>query len=130
MIRFVRLAAALVLAALPITAASAQTSKARSGTIKPGTYDLELAVGGGTLAGTLTLTAVGDSLAAKIHVGEHDAPAVRRLTRTGNHLALELGGEGMNVSYQLDFDGDAVKGSFTFNGDPGFVTGKRRATTP
>jgi hypothetical protein len=126
MLRHAAVAAALFLSTVAPTPAAAQASKAASGTVKPGTYDLELAIGGGVLPATLMLTAAGDSLTAKLHVGEHDAPPVRGLTRTGSHLVLNLGGDGMNVVYQLDFDGDAVKGSFTFNGDPGFVTGKRR----
>ena len=125
MFRLAALAATLLLATVPATAAIAQAPKP-SGTVTPGTYDLELAMGGGVLEGTLLLTANGDSLTAKLRVGDHDAPPVRSLTRTGSHLALTLGAPGTNVVYQLDFDGDAVKGSFTFNGDPGFVTGKRR----
>jgi hypothetical protein len=125
--RLAALAAALLLAAIPFAPAFSQAPKPASGTVKPGVYDLELAMGGGVLQGTLALTATGDSLTAKLHVGEHDAPPVRSLTRAGSHLVLTLGGEGTTVVYQLDFDGDAVKGSFTFNGDPGFVSGKRRA---
>ena len=127
MLRLAAVAAALLFATIPAIPASAQAPNAASGTVKPGLYDLELAMGGGVLQGTLLLTATGDSLTAKLHVGDHDAPPVRSLTRTGSHLVLNLGAQGTNVVYQLDFDGDAVKGSFTFNGDPGFVTGKRRA---
>jgi hypothetical protein len=125
--RLAAFAAVLCFATIPRAFTFAQAPNAASGTVKPGTYDLELTTGGGVLQGTLALTAAGDSLTAKIHVGDHDAPPVRSLTRTGNHLVLDLGEAGLNVVYQLDFDGDTVKGRFTFNGDPGFVTGKRRA---
>ena len=127
MLRLAGLAVAVLFAIAPVTVAAAQAAKPSSATVKPGTYDLELTMGGGVLGGTLLLTATGDSLTAKLRVGDHEAPPVRSLTRTGSHLALTLGAPGTNVVYQLDFDGDAVKGSFTFNGDPGFVTGKRRA---
>ena len=125
MLRIARLAAVLLIAAVPCATASAQAPK--TGTVKPGTYDLELEMGGGTLPATLVLTAVGDSLAVKLNVGDHEAPPVRSLTRTGSHLSIALGTVGTNVLYQLDFDGDAVKGSFTYNDQPGFLTGKRRA---
>ena len=128
--RLARFAAVVVVAAVPLATptvtASAQGTKAAAGTVKPGTYDLELAMGGGTLPGTLVLSAAGDSLTATMHVGDHDAP-VRGLKRTGGHLVIDVGAEGMTVVYQLDFDGDAVKGTFTYNGDPGLVSGKRRA---
>jgi hypothetical protein len=109
------------------TSASANTAKTAGGStaIRPGTYDLEVAFGGGVLQGTLDLTAIGDSLAAKLHVGEHD-PAVRSITRKDNHLLVDAGTEGMQLVYDFKFDGDAVSGSFTMNGDAGLVTGKRR----
>ena len=137
MLRHTALAGALLLAALSTAPALAQgtattspspsrtTATPASTTIRPGTYDLEVAFGGGVLEGTLTLTAIGDSLAAKLHVGEHD-PAVRTLTRNGNHLLVDAGGEGMQLVYDFQFDGDAVSGSFKMNGDAGLVTGKRR----
>ena len=129
--RLAALAAALLIVALPIAAAPAQSTKAAApsaaaGTIRPGVYDLELAIGGGILQGTLELTAAGDSLTAKLHVGDHEPPPVRSLTRTGSRIVLNVGGEGMKVIYELNFDGDGVSGTFTFNGDPGLVTGKRR----
>jgi len=39
---------------------------------------------------------------------------------------IEAGNDGVSVVYDLKFDGDAVAGKFTFNGDPGLVSGKRR----
>jgi len=136
MLRPNTLSATLLLVALTATAASAQGSAAPGTTqktasttgpsaIRPGTYDLEVAFGGGILQGTLALTAIGDSLTAKLHVGEHE-PAIRTLTRDGSHVVLNAGGDGMSLVYDLKFDGDAVSGSFTFNGDQGLVTGKRR----
>ncbi len=128
MTRLTLVAVALILAASPIATSRAQAPArpaTASGAVRPGTYDLELAMGGGTLQGTLVVAAAGDSLTARLHVGDHDAP-VRSLTRKGPRVTLDVGGEGMKVVYDLTFDGDAVSGSFTFNGDPGFVTGKRR----
>jgi hypothetical protein len=93
--------------------------------VLPGTYDLELAFGGGTLIGTLSLTASGDSLSAKLHVGDHDVP-VRSLSRKGSQLVMNVGGEGMTIVYTLTFTDDGLSGGFTYNGDPGLVTGKRR----
>jgi hypothetical protein len=129
-LRIATLAATLLFGA---AAASAQTpttatssKAAAAGTIKPGTYDIELAIGGGVLAGTLEITTVGDSLGAKITVGDHAPPPVRKIKRSGSNLTIEAGDVGVSVNYDLTFDGDAVGGKFTFNGDPGLVTGKRR----
>lgn len=124
------LAAALFICVAPLTVTRPQAPKATStavapSEIRPGTYDLDLAIGGGVLQGTLTLTAAGDSLTGALHVADHDVP-VRNLTRKGSTLVFDAGGEGMKVAYNIKFDGDSVSGSFTFNGDPGFVTGKRR----
>lgn len=93
--------------------------------VRPGMYDLEIAVGGGVINGTLELTAAGDSLTAKLHVGDHEPP-VQSLTRNGSHVVINVGGAGMKIVYDLTFAGDAVNGTLTYNGDPGFVTGKRR----
>jgi hypothetical protein len=128
--RVAALAATLLFLSLPRAAVVAQgpnTSRAAtpSAAIRPGTYDLEVEYGGGVLQGTLVLAASGDSLTATLHVGEHEPP-VRRLTRNGAHLVVTAGAEGMDVIYQLDFNGDTVKGVYTFNGAPGSVTGKRR----
>ena len=134
MFRIATLPASLLLIALSTRAVSAQapasgsaskTTATGASAIRPGTYDLEVAFGGGVMQGTLQLTAIGDSLAAKLHVGEHD-PQVRNMTRKGTQLVLDAGGEGMNLVYDFKFDGDAVSGSFKFNGDTGLVTGKRR----
>jgi hypothetical protein len=130
MSRLTTLAAALLLAALPLAVTTAQAPKAAqpaasSGSVRPGTYDLDLAIGGGTIQGSLALTASGDSLTGALHVADHDVP-VRNLTRTGSRLTFDAGGEGMKVSYDIKFAGDSISGSFIFNGDPGFVTGKRR----
>ena len=135
MIRIATFAAALVVGATAATAAAAQTpatqpatssnaSAARS--IRTGTYDIELAIGGGVLAGTLEITPAGDSLTAKVAVGDHEPPPVRKITRAGANLMIEAGGDGIAVVYDLTFDGDAVSGKFSFNGDPGLVSGKRR----
>ena len=131
MLRTATVAAALLLGAAVASAqtpATATSSKAAAaaGTIKPGTYDIELAIGGGVLAGTLEITTVGDSVGAKIAVGDHAPPPVRKLKRSGSNLTIEAGDVGVSVNYDLTFDGDAVGGKFTFNGDPGLVTGKRR----
>ena len=131
MLRTATLVAALTLSA---TVASAQApasapsaaKPAASGTIKTGTYDIELAIGGGVLAGTLELTPAGDSLKAKIGVGDHEPPPVRKITRKGASLTIEAGDASVAVVYDLTFDGDAMSGKFTFNGDPGLITGKRR----
>jgi hypothetical protein len=96
-----------------------------SGTILPGTYDLDVAFGGGSIQGTLLLAAAGDSLAATLHVGEH-TPPVRSLTRKGSRLVLNAGGEGVRLVYDFQFRGDSVSGTFTYNGDEGLVSGKRR----
>lgn len=106
--------------------AAAAHKPAAAGSIRPGTYDIELAIGGGVLKGTLELTAIGDSLAAKIGVGDHAPPPIRSIKRNGTQLAINAGDTGVDVAYDLRFDGDAVTGKFTFNGDPGLISGKRR----
>ena len=107
-------------------ASAAAKSPANAGPIQLGTYDIELAIGGGTLAGSLELKQIGDSLAATIKVGDHNPPPIKSLTRTGSQLDITAGDTGTNVVYKIKFAGDAVSGTFTFNGDPGFVSGKRR----
>ena len=128
MSRLVTFAAVLALAASPPTV-SAQAPNASppvaTSAVRPGTYDLEIAFGGGVIKGTLELTVAGDSLAAKLHVGDHDPP-VQSLTQTGSHVVINVGGAGMKIVYDLTFAADAVNGTLTYNGDPGFVTGKRR----
>jgi hypothetical protein len=130
-LRTVTFSAALLLA---VTTASAQapsapatsSKAATSGAIKPGTYDLELAFGGGIMTGSLEITTVGDSVGAKLAVGDHAPPPIRKIKRSGSNLTIEAGDAGVTVVYDLAFDGDGVGGKFTFNGDPGLVTGKRR----
>jgi hypothetical protein len=95
------------------------------GTITPGTYDLEVLYGGGVLPGLLMLTPAGDSLAVLLKVGDHASP-ITTVTRRGGTLLLAGGGEGLKLSYELRFNGDAVTGTFTFNGDTGEISGKRR----
>ena len=131
MLRIVTLAAAVLLAATTASAqaqsAPATSSKAAtSGAIKPGMYDIELAFGGGVMKGSLEITAVGDSVGAKVLVGDHAPPPVRKVKRSGSNLTIEAGDAGVTVVYDLAFDGDGLGGKFTFNGDPGLVTGKRR----
>ena len=95
-------------------------------TIRPGTYDLEITFGGGTLEGTLVLTQVGDSLGTKLMVGGHDSP-VHLARRNGATIVLE-GDPGISIRYQLEFRGDEVKGTFVYDGAPGSVAGKRRGS--
>jgi len=127
--RFVTFAAAILLSApaafaqAPAAPAAAKTT-VTAGPIKLGTYDIELAIGGGTLAGTLELKQAGDGMSALIRVGDHNPPPIKSLARTGSQLDITAGDEGTNVVYKLTFAGDAVSGTFTFNGDPGLVSGK------
>ncbi len=95
-------------------------------TIRTGTYNLQIVFGGGVMDGTLTLAQTGDSLTARMKVGDHDSP-VRAGERKGNRLALESSAPGVAVHYDLEFKGDQVTGSFTFNGDKGTVSGKLKS---
>lgn len=130
MLRILTIATAVVLAATPAltqaqSSAAAKPASTSSGEIKVGVYDLEIAFGGGTMPGTLTVKQVNaDSLTATLKVGDHEPPPLRKLVRNGSALRLEAGGDGMNVIYDLQFTSDAVTGKFTFNGDPGLVSGK------
>ena len=129
MLRTATLAAALILSATAAVAQSPTTTpatKAASGTITPGTYDNELAIGGGVMPGSIVITTAGDSLSARINVGDHAPLPVRKIKRNGSSLTVEAGADGVNVVYDLTFSGDDVSGKFTFNGDPGLVSGKRR----
>jgi hypothetical protein len=129
-LRIVTIATAVVLAATPVVAQSQSSATAKpaagpTGEIKAGVYDLEIAFGGGTMPGLLTVTQVNaDSLTASLKVGDHEPPPVRKIVRRGSTLHLEAGGDGMSVIYDLQFTTDAVNGKFTFNGDPGLVSGK------
>ena len=129
-LRIVTIASAIVLAHAPAfahaqSAAAAKPAVTASGEIKAGVYDLEIAFGGGTMPGALTIKQVNaDSLTATLKVGDHEPPPVRKLVRRGPALHLEAGGDGLSVIYDLEFTSDAVTGKFTFNGDPGLVSGK------
>jgi len=126
--RIVTFATAFLLAASAAVAQAPQSTAAAkpAGTIQTGTYDIELAIGGGVLPGTLELKPAGDSLGAVIKVGDHNPPPVTRITRSGSTLTIAAAAEGLNVEYRLTFTGDALTGTFTFNGDAGLVSGKRR----
>jgi len=129
-LRILTIATAIVLAQTPAfaqaqSAAAAKPAASASGDIKAGVYDLEIAFGGGTMPGALTITQVNaDSLTASLQVGDHAPPPVRKLVRRGSALHLEAGGDGVTVIYDLEFTSDGVAGKFTFNGDPGLVSGK------
>ena len=130
-IAFVAVVAALAIPAAvhaQATGASAATPAAPaapSSGIQPGTYDLEITYGGGVMSGTLVVTTVRDSTDARLLVGDH-APPIKSVTRNGAQLVLAGTGDGVDVRYDLQFMGDALTGKFTFNGEPGTVTGKRR----
>ncbi|NOT08985.1 MAG: hypothetical protein HOP28_12370 [Gemmatimonadales bacterium] len=111
-----------VLAAAPPAAAQAG-GQAQS--IRAGTYDLAVTYGGGVLDGTLVLEYKGDSVAVKLTVGEHE-PTIRTIVRKGTRITLAGGAAGMALVYTLDFKGDALTGTFTFDGVDGTVTGTRR----
>ena len=117
-----RVACTLVAALSCATVSQAQTSF-----IRAGTYDLEIAFGGGVMSGLLVITREGDSLGTRLQVGDHDSP-VRPARLQGTRLVLE-GNQGVQVRYQLDFKGDEVSGSFAYEGQAGTVTGKRRRGT-
>lgn len=103
----------------------ATVSHAQAGSpIRPGTYDLEITFGGGTLEGTLVVSQAGDSLGTKLMVGGHDSP-VHLARRNGASIVLESD-PGISIRYQLEFKGDEVKGTFVYDGQPGTVVGKRR----
>jgi hypothetical protein len=101
------------------------TSTAHAVAIQPGTYDLEVVTGGGVVAGTLVLTAIRDSIDAKLHVGEH-TPPISSITRKGAQLRLAGSGPGLRIVYDFTFSGSAVRGTFEFNEMSGTVTGTRR----
>jgi hypothetical protein len=121
-----RVACTLVAALSWATLASAQgpAPSSAAGVIQPGTYDLEITFGGGVLGGRLDISTVGDSLAAKLQVGEHDSP-VRAANRQGARLVLEGTGS-VQVRYQLEFKEETVSGSFNYEGQAGTVTGRLR----
>jgi hypothetical protein len=120
MLRTMLLAAMLAVAAQPVRAQPTPSSS-----IRAGTYDLEIVFGGGTLEGKLEIRTSGDSLVAKMNVGDHESP-IRAGERKGNRLALVSASPGVQLHYDLEFSGDAVKGTFTYDGQSGSVSGKRR----
>lgn len=126
-----RLAAAIIAATLAAASAAAQAPPAAPsapahGTIQPGTYDLTIVFGGGLLDGTLEVARAGDSLTVKLAVGDHASP-VAITERQGNRLILGSTTPGLNIRYQLDFTEGAVTGEFSYDGETGRVTGRRRA---
>jgi hypothetical protein len=93
--------------------------------IQPGTYDLEIVMGGGVTNGTLVLTSVRDSLDAKLSVGDH-SPPITSIKRKGTQLQLAGTAPGLKIVYDLTFTSNTVKGTFEFNEQSGTVTGTRR----
>jgi hypothetical protein len=104
----------------------AQAQTADTTTIAAGTYELSVAFGGGLLEATLEIAYVRDSMTAVLKLGDHESP-VKAGARRGNKLTLEPKSAGTDVRYELEFSGATVKGTFTYQGDTGTVTGKRRA---
>jgi len=105
----------------------AGTASSQTPSIRPGTYDLAIILGGGQLDGVMALDFKGDSVILNMTVGEH-TPAFRTITRTGSKLTLIGGAEGMVVEYRLEFSGDSVRGVLNYNGSDGIITGARRKT--
>jgi hypothetical protein len=108
------------------SATPAKASPADTG-IQAGTYELSVTYGGGLLEATLEIAYVRDSLTAVLKLGDHESP-VKPGARRGNRLTLEPKSPAVNVRYELEFSGANVKGTFTYQGEPGNVTGKRRAS--
>lgn len=94
--------------------------------IRAGTWDLAIVFGGGNLEATLEVGYKGDTITAKLLLGDHESP-VRAGKRTGNKLTLEPTSS-MDVRYELEFNADALQGTFVYEGQNGEVTGKRRRT--
>lgn len=120
---FHRIALLLALAILPAAAYGQDRA------IRAGTYDLSVTYGGGQLAATLDIQYRRDSLVAVLKLGEHESP-VRAGKRQGTKLQLEPVSAAMDVRYDLEFNADAVKGTFIFQGQGGEVSGTRRRTAP
>lgn len=109
--------------------AAAQTSAPPprpAGTITPGNYALEIAFGGGILEGALTVPAAKDSLSLVLMVAGHQSP-VQQTKRQGSRLILDNRTPDQKIHYDLVFEGETVKGSFTFGDNEGTVTGRRSA---
>lgn len=100
---------------------------AQDRTIRPGTYDLAVTYGGGQMAATLDIQYRRDSLVAVLKLGDHESP-VRAGKREGTTLELEPLSAAMDVRYRLEFNADAVKGTFVFQGQSGELSGTRRKT--
>jgi hypothetical protein len=119
MFRFA-LAASFALALLTPSLAPAQDRQ-----IRAGTYDLAITFGGGNLEATLEIGYKGDSVTAVLKLGDHGSP-IKPGKPNGNKLTLEPASPSMNVRYQLEFNGDDVKGTFVYDGQDGELKGKRR----
>ena len=129
-----RIGAAPAALLLSSTSAAATTAHARPSVasalaapaaIRAGTYDLEIAFGGGVLEGRLVVELKGDSVGVAVYVGDHQSP-VSVTARDGDALTLESPKGEVALRYLLRFDGDAVSGSFTYDGAEGTLVGKRR----
>lgn len=118
-------AAFLVAAPLHAQASSPASRQAADTVIQAGTYDLAITFNGGLLEATLDLTFLRDSTGVVLKLGDHQSP-VKAGARKGNKLALDPSTPGMDVHYDLEFSGTNVKGTFTFQGQQGTLTGKRR----
>jgi hypothetical protein len=127
MFRSIQALRAVAIAVAIASPAAAQDARPATAASLAGTYDLEIIFGGGAIEGKLQLTAVGDSLAVKLDVGDHQSP-VKIGERKGNKLTLVSTSPAMSLKYDLEFAGDAVKGTFDYDGSPGTVTGKRKRT--
>jgi hypothetical protein len=125
----------ILLLAACASAASAQTAapsapsshalKTQTQLAPIGTYDLEVAFGGGTMTGVLTIAHVQDSVSASLHVGEHE-PAVKSFTAKGGRYSLVADPGDVEVVYDLGFSADTVSGTFTRGDQFGSVRGTRR----
>lgn len=125
-----RILRALLPTLLLVSAAAAQapaTPARPTGTVVPGTYDLEVAFGGGILEGRLTVPAARDSASLVLMVGGHQSP-VQQTRRQGNLLVLDNKTPDQKIHFELTFEGESVKGSFTFGDGGGTVTGRRKAS--
>jgi hypothetical protein len=120
-----RIVRSVVVAVAVAAAGSAAGAQSQPRAIQAGTYDLSITYGGGLLDATLTIGYRGDTVTAKLKLGDHDSP-VHAGTPNGTTLALEPDSPQMDVRYRLEFTGDRVKGTFTYQGESGTVTGALR----
>ena len=116
---------ATLLLALSLVVPNVAFSQGQERPIRAGTYDLAIAFGGGNLEATMEIGYKGDTITAKLKLSDHESP-IRAGKRTGNKLTLEPLSPSMDLKYELEFNADDVKGSFTYDGQQGEVTGKRR----